>query len=282
MSAFQRELRALDEEHSAGALERLESLDRESNRILAGALIVSPLAIAIFGLLWLVLRGYQRRDEVARVAEIRRLEHAALTDNLTELRNQRAFEEDLARELKRQERSGGSLSLVMLDVDELKQINDTFGHQEGDARLRALAACMRESTRGSDSAYRIGGDEFALILPDSPAIGALGLARRIQEQLSAGSRTPRPRATAGIAETTGPLTVDELTRRADLALYDAKRSQREVVIYGSALERVGAPPESRSAPSATSRCWRPPWPARSTSRTRRHAAIRRPSPSSRG
>lgn len=191
-----------------------------------------------------MLRAYRRRDEQGRLAEVARLRQMALTDNLTSIRNHRAFHEDLRRELLRRERTGDSLSLVMLDMDDLKGINDRLGHQEGDEQLRALAASLMETVRGSDSAYRVGGDEFALILPETSAFAAFRVVQRLQARLSGGTRADRPSASAGIAETSGPLTNDELIRRADLALYDAKRSKRSVVVYGGDLEEPARQPEA--------------------------------------
>ena len=109
----------------------------------------------------------------ARVASAR-LQQLALTDPLTGLGNRRAFEEDLARELAATTRHGRSLALVMADLDGLKAINERDGHGAGDVAIRSLAAAMAGAKRQQDGAYRIGGDEFAVVLPDS---GAEGVAR---------------------------------------------------------------------------------------------------------
>jgi diguanylate cyclase (GGDEF)-like protein len=95
----------------------------------------------------------------------RHLEEAASVDPLTGLLNRRVFERDLSRELGRVLRHGGTFSVVMLDLDGLKGVNDSLGHAVGDAHLRALGSAMQSCTRSEDSAYRIGGDEFALVLP---------------------------------------------------------------------------------------------------------------------
>ena len=118
------------------------------------------------------LVGYRRRVERAREAELARLAQAALTDSLTGLGNHRAFHEDLERELARRARSGSCFSIVMLDLDGLKQINDTLGHQAGDARIRALGRVPARDHARDDSAYRIGGDELMVLLPDERAWGA--------------------------------------------------------------------------------------------------------------
>lgn len=104
---------------------------------------------------------------VAGQASVRRLAEAALTDPLTGIHNRRAFEVDLEREVARALRHGRSLSLAVIDVDGLKGINDRKGHVAGDRTLRAMADALGSTARHEDGAYRIGGDEFALILVDA-------------------------------------------------------------------------------------------------------------------
>ena len=91
------------------------------------------------------------------------------------------------REIARRTRSGSHFSLVMLDLDGLKQINDTLGHQAGDERIRAVAECLRATLRATDGAYRTGGDEFMALLPDERAWGALMFAQRLQDEIAAPS-----------------------------------------------------------------------------------------------
>lgn len=237
----QREMKRTDSEQSVQDLERLRSLDRTSDRTLALTLVAFPLALLLFGVFASVLRGYRRRLQDASRAELARLEQIALTDNLTGVRNHRAFHEDLTRELERTQRAGGHLALVMLDMDGLKQVNDRFGHQEGDEQLRSLAGCMVETMRHSDVVYRIGGDEFGLILVGENALGALRVTHRLLATLRSGTGVNHPSATAGIADTNGSVTTDELVRRADVGLYDAKRSGQQAVIYASGLEQPAQP-----------------------------------------
>jgi diguanylate cyclase (GGDEF)-like protein len=109
------------------------------------------------------------------------LQRAACFDALTGVMNRRSFETDVARELGRVTRHGGRFSLVMLDLDGLKGINDTFGHTVGDARLQALGAALRTSTRREDTAYRVGGDEFAVLLPGASREQAQRVIRRVAE-----------------------------------------------------------------------------------------------------
>jgi diguanylate cyclase (GGDEF)-like protein len=159
----------------------------------------------------------------ARRRELARLSQAALTDPLTGLRNHRAFQEDLARELQRVGRSGVPLSLVLLDLDGLKAINDAHGHQAGDERLQGLARALDACRRATDVAYRIGGDEFAVILPGSRALGALEFAQRLRAEAA---------VTAGITEAAELRGRDDVIREADLALIGAKRIGQHAAIYG--------------------------------------------------
>ena len=183
-----------------------------------------------------VLFWQAARIDQARRREVERLSQAALVDSLTRLRNHRAFQEDLERELKRHTRSGRALSLAVLDIDDLKQVNDTLGHQEGDERLKRLADCLRGTARGSDAVYRLGGDEFGLLLPETHAWESFLFVQRLQEKLAANPENMRVAVAVGIAETHGLEPRDALIRRAGLALAEAKRSQRNVLIYSVDFE----------------------------------------------
>ena len=107
------------------------------------------------------------------------LKEAASVDPLTGLLNRRVFSRDLRGELGRVHRHGGTFSVVILDLDGLKAVNDSQGHAAGDAHLQALASAMRSCTRSEDSAYRIGGDEFALLLPGAWAEQNDGVMERL-------------------------------------------------------------------------------------------------------
>jgi diguanylate cyclase (GGDEF)-like protein len=179
------------------------------------------------------LVGYRRPVERAREAEFARLAHVALTDSLTGLGNRRGFHENLERELQRRARSVSTFSIVMLDLDGLKQVNDSLGHQAGDEQIRALADCMRATMRVVDTGYRIGGDELMVLLPDQAASGAYTFAQRFQREAS--RHHTGVSFSCGIAETTDSEDADGLIRKADLALYDAKRSGRRVVVYSDSL-----------------------------------------------
>jgi diguanylate cyclase (GGDEF)-like protein/putative nucleotidyltransferase with HDIG domain len=205
------------------------------------ALTIITLAFAAgFGLLaWLtrLLLRFRRRLEAARRDEVDRLAQIAMTDPLTGLRNHRAFQEDLARELQRAGRSGEPIALVLMDLDDLKGCNDTLGHQAGDERLQALAAAISSARRGTDCGYRIGGDEFAVILPGARALGAMEFAQRVRAITRDGGFT----ATAGIAEACELRSRDDLVREADVALIGAKRVHQDVAIYAPDLELAADP-----------------------------------------
>jgi len=204
-----------------------------ANRTIAIAVLLALLLVAFFGA---VVVRYGRRIDAAVAAEVERLAEMAITDPLTGLRNHRAFHEDVARELQRVGRTGTPLALVLLDLDDLKAVNDSQGHQAGDERLQALADAIRSTGRGADIAYRVGGDEFAVILPDARSWGALEFAQRLRAATQAGTHGPGPfTATAGISEALTLRAKDELVREADLALIGAKRIHQDVVIYGPDL-----------------------------------------------
>jgi diguanylate cyclase (GGDEF)-like protein len=223
--------------------------DRAVDKLaLGGILILLAAGLAGCGVALVRLVGYRRRLGRARREELVRLREAALTDSLTGLGNHRSFHEDLRREIARRTRTGSCFSLVMLDLNGLKQLNDRLGHQAGDERIRAVADCLRATMRASDTAYRTGGDEFIVLLPNERAWGALEFARRLQAE-TLRHRT-EPAVTCGIAESVAFETSDTLLRRADLALYDAKRSGRQIVLYADGL----APkPDIRPDQAATRR-----------------------------
>ena len=175
-----------------------------------------------------------------------RLHALAVTDVLTGLANRRAFDERLAEQLVLAHRYGTPLSMLLLDVDHFKLLNDTYGHDEGDAVLRHIAAQLQSRSRGSDLVSRYGGEEFAVLLPNTTLAKAMVMGDRMRqliqaEQLSrhtitvsAGASTHVPlnetlRAPSCGGDCQPPLT---LPRMADLALYQAKSlGKNRVVCY---------------------------------------------------
>ena len=149
----------------------------------------------------------------------------AETDALTGLFNQRYFHETLRREVLRAQRYERSLALILFDIDDFKSINDQIGHLAGDRVLAQAADRLRDAVRSVDVACRIGGDEFAVILPESSAIDADQLYRRVQSSMRGTALGPdedRLRLSAGIAELQHGDTAAGLFERADGGLYRAK------------------------------------------------------------
>jgi len=235
-SRIEDEVERLAVVHRRQASEHLDDLNGSQRLVLRATPIAFAAGLLLLIGFFVLLRNIQRQLETAREEEIERLGLAALTDNLTGLRNHRAFQEDIARELLRAARHGTALSLVVLDLDDLKGVNDAFGHQAGDEQLKALAHAALATVRGSDAAYRLGGDEFALVLPGEQAWAGLRAVQRLQAGLeTAGSADSRPTCSAGIAQADGLVARDTLLRRADLALIEAKRSHRRALIYSDEL-----------------------------------------------
>jgi diguanylate cyclase (GGDEF)-like protein len=124
--------------------------------------------------------GMIRVPVVLEYDELKKLQINAVTDPLTGLYNRRMFAESFEKELNRARRYGLPLGIVILDLHRFKEVNDKYGHPRGDDVLRAAAATLRKALRTSDSAFRIGGDEFAMLLPQTDAAQAVALSRRVE------------------------------------------------------------------------------------------------------
>ncbi|MCK6526136.1 diguanylate cyclase [Myxococcota bacterium] len=169
------------------------------------------------------------------------VEARAVTDGMTGLPNHRRFQEEIQVMLARAERVKGPLSLLMVDVDHFKGVNDGFGHPAGDEVLRRLARVLQRSVReGTDLAARYGGEEFAVVLENTDSRGARALAERLRETFAAerfvhsdGERTRTFRCTLSVGIATWPddgRTPKDLIARADEALYAAKEAGRDRVV----------------------------------------------------
>lgn len=223
----------------ANAIRASTSLHRDESEAFWANVIAIALGAALMCLLGLIIRRYRRAKSAMQAAELERLERLVITDPLTGLRNHRAFHEDLAQEIQRTARSGAPLALVVFDVNDLKTINDDAGHRGGDEALETLADAFALSQRATDRAYRIGGDEFALILPGAREWAAFQFVHRLNATLA--SRDGRPvLVTAGVAEALGLCSKDDLVHDADLALMSARRMGQDAAIYNLDMERLHA------------------------------------------
>jgi diguanylate cyclase (GGDEF)-like protein len=163
-------------------------------------------------------------------------------DSLTGLANRRTLDIRLKEEVDRAHRYSTHLALVLVDIDDFKQLNDRFGHQLGDDLLRAVAASLSASRRELDLVARFGGEEFALVLPGTPAEGARVVAEQVRRAVSevelAGSDGEPIHVTAsfGTADFPSCATLEELVACADQHLYEAKRRGKNQVVGDSKAE----------------------------------------------
>jgi diguanylate cyclase (GGDEF)-like protein len=167
------------------------------------------------------------------------VQRQAVTDELTGLFNHRRFQEVMAVEVERARRFDQPMSLIMLDIDNFKGVNDTYGHMQGDLVLREVARVLRESSREIDEPARYGGEEMAVALPQTDLEGAYQFAERVRQRIEGlelpildGGGTLRVTASFGAASTTGSEDSDKdaLVAAADAALYRAKRSGKNRTI----------------------------------------------------
>jgi len=163
----------------------------------------------------------------------------AVTDGLTGISNRPNMEQALQNEFERSMRYGSPLSVVLLDVDHFKGVNDTYGHQKGDEILVAVASLLKKVCRTNDIAARYGGEEFLMILPQSNAQGAFKIAERVREEMMKMNFTGNESnfsvtTSCGVAELDRDFikNTDQLVAIADHALYEAKNSGRNKTIIG--------------------------------------------------
>jgi len=184
------------------------------------------------------LRGHRRKPPPDE-AQVKQLAAQARTDSLTGLGNHRAFEESLSQTIAARASTGAPFVLLALDVDGLKELNDTHGHLAGDARIKLVANCVREVVGTSGTVHRTGGDEFMVILPGCRNWHGLELARTIDESTRAttGGRT----VSIGLTESIRTEGRHLLVGQADLALYEAKRTRLNAVVFNAGLATSDAP-----------------------------------------
>ena len=174
-------------------------------------------------------------------------EKQSLTDGLTGLFNRRSLDQLMQREVALAERHGVSLSIVMIDMDKFKEINDAHGHAAGDHMLKAFADCVRITLRKTDLAFRYGGDEFVIALPQTGVEQAQAVVQKLRQAFAAvdfsdavANLAHQPTLSVGVAERSAKdnvLTLSSLLSAADAALYEAKRSNRDCI-------KVYSPPKA--------------------------------------
>jgi diguanylate cyclase (GGDEF)-like protein len=177
--------------------------------------------------LGVAMAGLQRLRHIQQ-----QLARLATHDPLTNLIIGRSFAARLSQELERNRRYPRPLALLYLDLDDFKVINDSHGHQTGDAVLRLVADAMRSSVRQADIVGRLGGDEFAVLMPETDAPLADAAAQRLATGLRTVFKgTPTVTASIGVVSCSAPdANTDELLRRADQAMYEAKRTGKDRVV----------------------------------------------------
>ncbi len=202
-----------------------------------------------------ILRPIDRNELVARVrTQLRRKRYAdtlrenvqaafelAVVDALTGLNNRRFLETHLSSALDQAAHMGRPLSLMILDVDHFKAVNDTYGHDAGDEVLKGLAQRVRRVVRSADLVCRLGGEEFVIVMPDTPLSVAAKIAERVRAavqselfQIDANGQAIPVTTSIGLAERAADANPDALLRRADKALYDSKSSGRNRVTAAAA------------------------------------------------
>lgn len=204
-----------------------------------------------------ILRPIDRNELVARVrTQLRKKQYAdslrenvqaaielALVDPLTGLNNRRFLETRLTPALDQAAHSGRPLSLMILDIDHFKSVNDSFGHEAGDEVLKVFARRVRRALRGPDLVCRLGGEEFVIVMPDTPLAAAERVAERVRAAIAreqflitdpAGERMIPVTTSVGLAERGADANADALLRRADRALYASKSAGRNCVTAAAA------------------------------------------------
>jgi diguanylate cyclase (GGDEF)-like protein len=231
------------------AEERAAALSRPPKRTLLLTIeVIAALAAAVEGpllLLW-VFRRHRRRIERRHQERVDHLSAQARTDALTRLGNRRAFEDDLGVAIAARADSAQVFTLMAIDLDGLKRINDSKGHPAGDAHIRNVAECIRSVVSGEGTLYRTGGDEFMVILPGRRNWHGLNLAARIDQVTRA--RTGDRAVSIGLTESVEMEGRHLLMNQADIALYEAKRTRLSAVAYHAGL-RPAADAAGENLPS---------------------------------
>src|SRR6202043_1095146 len=202
--------------------------------------------------------GLVRVPVILEYDELKKIQLNAVTDPLTCLYNRRLFAESFEKELNRARRYGLPLGIVIVDLHRFKEVNDKYGHPRGDEVLRAAASTLKKALRTSDSAFRIGGDEFALLLPQTDAAQALALSRRVGTVF--GESIAHFQMAVSVSMDHGVATfpqdgdqADQLIRVADERLYHLKQENHGKTPTSGSRTRLTSSPTSESAAAPSDR-----------------------------
>jgi len=183
-------------------------------------------------------------QEVAQLrVHLESVRREALTDTLTGVPNRKAFDSELKRAMEQAAETGEPMSLLMCDIDHFKKFNDTWGHQTGDQVLKLVANCISENVKGRDTAARFGGEEFAVVLPQTELADAVRLAYQIRSKVESKKLVKKSNGdilgvitiSIGVAQYAMKEGAEGLIQRADACLYAAKRTGRNRVMSGQDL-----------------------------------------------
>jgi len=186
----------------------------------------------------------KRVEDNLRESE-KRYREMSITDSLTKLFNSRHFFNQLKLEAERAERYGHPLSLMLLDIDNFKEYNDLYGHLEGDSALVVLADVIRKILRITDTAFRYGGEEFTVILPETDAAESLEVAERLRKGFASSWLSPLSKLkccvtiSIGVSRYLPGETVPSFLNRVDGAMYRAKQRGKNQVCHGNGTEQTG-------------------------------------------
>jgi diguanylate cyclase (GGDEF)-like protein/PAS domain S-box-containing protein len=231
---FDDEVREADGTHSRFRTIKFTYKDLGGRKLLAGVTVNTT--------------EQQNREEALGEANLQ-LELLATTDSLTGLFNRRVFESRAAIEFSNTKRRRRPLSMLVMDIDNFKRRNDTYGHAVGDAALQMVGRILKGCVRMGDIAARLGGEEFGFLLPDTDASGAIDLAFRVQVALSQQVQGPTPLTVSVGASSMTEATDswEHLLCRADDAMYEAKRLGKNRVVHHDSLVESTVPPPSSHA-----------------------------------
>ena len=256
---LQRLLRGLtsievSEKESTVHWERILARRNELAEKLGRPVLLRTAAVDYFGELHLL-----RKPILLEYEELEKLRHSAATDALTGLKNRRTFEEHLGREINRAKRYGSPFAMLLLDLRRFKRANDRYGHAVGDEILRSVARASAETIRGSDISCRIGGDEFAILLPQADRASAEAFADRIARKFESYATPLAPETPVGIDYGIAIFPEDgeeasKLFQTADRNLYESKQKASQAIeqpapaVSGSSAE-AGKPLHQPAGPA---------------------------------